>query len=159
MNFKLAHTIRERLATAGSLLLLIYTLGCGGTSDKPAQAAVSGTVTFDGKPLLAGTIRFVPVDGTKGSKVSAQIIDGKFELQAELGPVVGDHRIEVEAPPAGELAMDDEAAFEELVRKRKRKRAKFVRIPKAYNSHSKLKSTIKSDSPNELQLILTSSEN
>ena len=39
-------------------------VGCSGSDDGLPREPVSGTVTFDGKPLATGTISFMP---TKGS--------------------------------------------------------------------------------------------
>jgi hypothetical protein len=54
-----------RRALAGLLLLAAF--GCGGSHGK---GTVSGTVTLDGQPLLAGKIAFVPAEG---AGVSADI--------------------------------------------------------------------------------------
>ncbi len=61
-------------------------LGCGG-SDAPEVYHVSGTVTFDGKPVPAGRIRFVPdtSKGNSGPPGYAQIVDGKFDTESEGG--------------------------------------------------------------------------
>jgi len=138
-------------------MLVLSSLGCGSDQIGPPRAETSGTVVFDGQPLQVGTIRFVPTEGTEGPKVSAQIVDGQFHVAESSGPVVGSHRVEIEAPAAGDIAMDDEAAYEELVRKGKRQRVTFVRIPAVYNSRSKLAAKIDGDSSNELQFDLTSS--
>jgi hypothetical protein len=66
------------------------------------RVPVSGIVRIDGRPLMAGTVRFVP---TSGRPVSAKIQqDGKFELASEnfnqvrqLGAPLGHYRVQVSA--------------------------------------------------------------
>lgn len=60
-------------------------LGCG--SDAPETYHVSGNVTFDGKPVPAGLIRFTP-DSSKdnsGPAGYAPIQDGKYDTSAAGG--------------------------------------------------------------------------
>lgn len=65
------------------LLLALGVIGCGGTADKPpAFANVSGTVTYNGKPIDKGTITFA-TDGRPPTV--ADIVDGKYTGQAMVG--------------------------------------------------------------------------
>ena len=60
-----------------------FLFGCGGGADKPpSYANVSGTVTFNGKPLEKGTITF-STDGRPPSLMD--VVDGKFSGQAMVG--------------------------------------------------------------------------
>ena len=90
-------------------LLLPLAVGCG--ADGPARAPVSGSVTVGGEPLKSGVIRFVPAGETKGPATAATVSDGRYELPASDGPLVGMHRIEVEGLDHFGFALDDEAAF------------------------------------------------
>ena len=58
--------------------------GCGG--GKP-QAQVNGTVTLDGKPLETGVIHFYPQSDAGGPSASADIKDGRYQLQTGIGPM------------------------------------------------------------------------
>ncbi|QDU11380.1 hypothetical protein [Gimesia aquarii] len=58
--------------------------GCGSSEAKPETFKVSGTVTFDGKPIQEGDILFFPSDG-KGREVAATIKDGKYEALVQPG--------------------------------------------------------------------------
>jgi hypothetical protein len=80
---------RRRYGGALLVLLLICTLaaGCG----KP-RGIVSGKVTYQGKPLTAGSVLFTP---EKGSVVDARI-DGEGNYRAENVPV-GTAKISVRA--------------------------------------------------------------
>lgn len=65
------------------LAILMGLAGCGGPSDVPTVAPVTGTVTHAGKPLESGTIVFHPV---KGRSASGQIKDGKIVEMSTLAP-------------------------------------------------------------------------
>lgn len=82
------------LAT-GSLMLLV---GCGGGSDGPTRYHLSGTVTFGGKPVPAGSVTFTPDSskGNRGPAGSTPIKDGKFDTNmAGTGHVGGPHVLSV----------------------------------------------------------------
>jgi len=66
------------------------TVGCGNKGDAPAYANVSGTVTYNGKPLDKGQITF----STEGRPPTAMdVVDGKFAGQA----MIGSNRVQVAA--------------------------------------------------------------
>ena len=79
------------------VLLACGLTGCGGAGG-PDRGAVTGTVSFEGKPIDQGSILFVPVAGKAGSSSGAAITDGKFSIPQEKGPVVGLNRVEVHWP-------------------------------------------------------------
>jgi len=59
------------------------------------QAAVSGTVTLDGKPVSWGVISFYPEDENLPI-VSVRARNGKFSSKAEDGPVIGKSTVQFE---------------------------------------------------------------
>jgi hypothetical protein len=67
---------------AGGAAVLALAAGC---SSKPEMAQVSGTVTFQGKPVPAGWISFTPEPG-KGSVRVCQIKDGVYDSSKEGEP-------------------------------------------------------------------------
>ena len=84
------------LLAFGSVLLLA---GCGGVARQP----VSGTVHYDGKPVVYGTISFEP-DTTKGGdgpQGNAEIRLGKFQTEPDKGPKTGPHIVRIMAWSAG----------------------------------------------------------
>lgn len=135
---------------------LLASIGCGDSVEGPPRAAVSGTVTLDGQPLETGTIRFVPAAQTEGPKTSAAIINGTFEIPANVGPVVGQHRVEIETPPAGDIAMDDEQALGRLKQAGRKAQIAVVRIPAEYNTNSQLTADISATDSNDLTFDLRS---
>jgi len=110
--------------------------GCGGVS---GRGAVSGKVTLDGQPLAEGVITFVPTGSTQGPSAGAEIREGRYDIPADTGPVVGEYRVEIRAqkktgkmievgspePPGTKIELTVEA------------------LPAKYNTNSTLKATIK----------------
>ena len=76
----------------GLLLASLCVAGCGGGLD---VIPVHGTVTFAGKPIPDGEIRFVPIEGTKGPASVGNIVNGEYKVEARGGVPVGKHRIEI----------------------------------------------------------------
>jgi hypothetical protein len=61
------------VGTGGVLAALIALTGCGGSG----LNGVSGVVTFKGKPLESGTIRFEPAGPGGAASAAATITNGK----------------------------------------------------------------------------------
>jgi len=81
------------------LVLAFCCAGCGRREDLPQVAPVSGSVTYNGKPVASGTVTFHPAGG--GRPASGQLdADGRFELSTfdrGDGAVLGKHRVTVVA--------------------------------------------------------------
>ena len=58
---------------------------------------MSGTVTFRGRPVDSGEVRFVPIGDARGPIGTSRIIKGKYSISARGGVVLGNYRIEIEA--------------------------------------------------------------
>jgi hypothetical protein len=78
--------------------------GCGNApADTPPLAPVTGTISFDGKPLTQGTIQFTPdsTQGTSGRMALGQIqSDGTYQLttiSSGDGAQVGHHIVTIQA--------------------------------------------------------------
>lgn len=86
----------------GSVLLAVLAIGCG-AADRPQLAPLTGTVTYNGKPLESGMIIFTPDKGraASGRVRAGEIVDvGTFEPND--GAPVGNLKITVmDAPPQG----------------------------------------------------------
>ena len=136
-------------------LLLVCAVGCNPSTPNFPRAAVEGEVTFNGKPLEQGTVRFVPIDGTPGPKHAVQVKQGMFAASAEQGPVVGQHRIEIESTDNGGYAPDDEQALAELEHVRSRS-IRVLRVPEIYNTRSTLSETVAAEGPNHFVSELNS---
>ncbi|VAX39287.1 hypothetical protein MNBD_PLANCTO02-1497 [hydrothermal vent metagenome] len=92
------------------LLLILMVRGCGSEVKGPTRYHVSGTVTFDGKPVPFGYVRFTPDDtqGNGGPQGIATIRDGKYDTAKEgKATIGGPHKVQIygiskEAEHAGE---------------------------------------------------------
>jgi hypothetical protein len=100
---------------AGAVIVVVAALccGCGGGGEFPT-AAVSGTVTHDGKSVRGGSLTFSPVkDGEQeaGKPASATVgEDGTYELSTYGegdGAVIGKHRVSYSPPAAEPVAAAD----------------------------------------------------
>lgn len=139
-----------------ALLLIMMSLvivGCGGAPAVP-RGAVQGSVTVGGQPLAAGRILFIPLAPTTGPVASARIVDGKYALEESEGPVVGQHRVEVEADLELGFALDDEMAFAA------RGGAPLPKnpIPPEFNRQSQLNTSIAEDAQNTFDVVVPAAQ-
>ena len=91
------------LASLGCGALLAALGGCGGKGG-PERVVVSGTVTYNGKPLPEGEIRFVPLSTCPVPTSGALIVDGQYRAEGHGGVPVGTHKIQIEAYRKGAAA-------------------------------------------------------
>ena len=74
--------ITRRAALLIALVFSTAGLGCGaGGPTEPPLAAVSGTVTLDGKPLPDALVKFESTDGQAGLSQGITDKDGKYSLK------------------------------------------------------------------------------
>lgn len=71
--------------------------GCAGSSDAPPRFSLSGQVTFDGKPVPAGTILFSPdsSQGNQGPGTSTTIEQGAYRTRPQKGVIGGPMLVEI----------------------------------------------------------------
>ncbi len=83
---------RFRSCNAAVLLAIVALAGCGGDSG-PKRFELSGTVIYDGKPVPAGFIVFIPDDatGNSGPATTAGIQDGQYRTLPGKGTIGGPH--------------------------------------------------------------------
>lgn len=120
-------------ARAIRLLLATTLIGCAACGDPhDGRQAVSGSVTFQGKPLDRGTITFLPASPDLPTQSGAAIAGGKYSIPRDKGLVPGKYKVAINSPdgrtpdaggdappgPSGNFASKD-------------------RIPPAYNLDSK----------------------
>ncbi|WP_417377015.1 hypothetical protein [Gimesia maris] len=114
--------------------------GCfGGSAEHIERAAVSGSVTYDGKPLPEGSIQFVPdVDAAgkpvRGKLAQALIKDGSYSLSVEEGPAVGNNKVLINA-------IRNTGKFEESDGQKTEIMQQY--IPARYNTQTTLKYEVK----------------
>jgi len=142
---------RYFVLTAG----FIAFFGCSQQQVGFDRVAVQGSVTLGGKPLTAGTIRFVPAAGVAGPKVSLAVQEGQFKSDALNGPTLGLHRVEIELVESNVYAHDDEQVIDRL-KAEQTSRIKNSRLPAIYNESSTLTATIESVAKEPLAFVLRS---
>jgi hypothetical protein len=124
--------------------------GCA-SGDGIVRAAVHGKVTVDGQPLQAGHIRFIPI-APEGPAASASVVQGSYEITKPEGPIVGKHRVEVEADSG--IPVDDDAA----VAKWLSQPHQIPKIPPRYNRESTLVAEVSSQGENVFDVAVTTSQ-
>lgn len=107
----LGHSIEHVGRRAGLALGLVIVLaGC--SSEGPSRFAISGTVTFQGKSVPVGFIRFEPdtTKGNKGPAAGSPIKDGKYSVPSSKGVLGGHYRIVVDGFDGIPTVVDGEKA-------------------------------------------------
>ena len=135
-------------------MTLLLCGGCGSSDPRSVRVAVRGDVTLDGKPLEAGAIVFHCGEGENKLTSFAFIEQGKYEIPAKEGPLVGVARIEFQPKPIDRS--DFETALDEAMTKRKRVNVAVVSIPAKYGPKSKEAVTITEDGEHKFDFALTS---
>ena len=126
------------LLCLGATLALPLSNGCN-RNQGPERVVVSGTVTFDGKPIPDGEIRFMP-DAAADAPVSASpIVDGTYKVDAHGGVPIGTHTVQVNAYRAVAMKPGPEGVMPMTINKPRQQY-----LPKRYNSDSQLKMSIES---------------
>jgi len=75
--------------------LIAATCGCR-KNQGPERIVVFGSVTYKGKPVINGLIRFVP-DPSLGLPVAvASIVNGKYRVDSHGGVPAGTHSVQIE---------------------------------------------------------------
>jgi hypothetical protein len=88
MVTQIVNNVHVRVAVA--LTLIAFAMGCG---EKLNKVPVQGIVTFNGKKVLNGDIRFMPEEGVIGTALVAPIVNGEFHANSKGGLSLGEHRV------------------------------------------------------------------
>lgn len=130
------------------MLLVVFTAiasttGCGGPSDQPQLGQVTGTITFNGKPLSGVAVVFQPVSGRPARGMTDS--EGKYELnyiRQTKGTKVGLNRVEIAPSEDGE-GEESESTDEQSQPTGKKSKSGKPAIPARYNAQSELKVEVK----------------
>ena len=91
-------------AFCGLSVVMWGIVGCGGSSDRPATHPVSGSVIFNGKPVVGATVTF-QASGAPRTATGLTDDQGSFQLSTfdtNDGAIEGEHKIAIaKAAPAG----------------------------------------------------------
>lgn len=141
------------IEVAAIVLCLFSVSGCG-KGEVLKRVPVDGYVTVDGNPLKSGSIRFIPIDDTKGPAAVAVIEDGIYELPAETGPVMGKLRVEIEATNHQGFDLDDEKAY--AAKAEQGPPIAKNPVPETFNRQSTLSINLDEDGDSDLDFRLSS---
>jgi hypothetical protein len=117
------------------VVLLAPLLGCGRPYTGPARYPLAGQVSYDGEPIDAGTISFLPLDGTDLRVSGGEIVDGAYAVAAERGANEGKYRVEIRwSRKTGKKYFDRDLQMEFDARKEG--------LPPKYHEQSELTATV-----------------
>jgi len=137
-----------RLIAVASLVLP----GCGGAEDNLPREPISGTVTYDGKPLKVGTIQFFPASQKEGIASGGIVTDGTFHVAKNDGPVPGKYSVMIFARDENPEPVTSEGEMPGEVRGKRSKTSGL--IPLRYNLQTELSAEVKPDGPNTYAFAL-----
>jgi hypothetical protein len=106
-------------------------------------------VKLDGEPLKLGRINFTPAEGNEGPATGAAIIDGKYEIPANMGATPGKNMVEIRAPQETGKKIKNPYGGNEIVET-------LEAIPERYNLRSELVANIEVGKKNVVDFELTS---
>ncbi len=126
-------------------LLLVAVVGC----THNGRVAIEGTVTLDGRPLHEAQIAFFPMPGCTGPTVGGDIIDGRFAIPADKGPLAGNYRVVInKSGPTGRQVRD---------LRRNTIIDEYAQIlPARYNERTELEAEVTAGGPNRFEFALMS---
>lgn len=123
------------------LLLIAGLAGCSGKqNDEPVRAVVYGDVTWQGKPVDDGTIRFISNDGPSAQ---GPIRNGEYRIDHKGGVPVGECRVEIQGFEEQDIG-DSGSTLIQMPR-----RVGVPIIPKQFNVESNLTVSVDSDKQNQ----------
>ena len=125
---------------------LLNMAGCGPGDNRQS---LTGTVSWQGKPLPRGVITFYPKG--QGSTVGCEIIDGKFLIEMINGATLGKYRVEIVAfRPTGKSEFD--------IDQNKQVSIEEQYLPKQFNSDSILDAEVVGNKSNTFEFDLKPSK-
>ena len=129
--------------------------GCGGAGDALPREPISGTVTFDGRPLEGGTIQFQPASQKEGVASGGKISGGRFDIPRAEGPVPGKYNVAIFAEGKSESS-SAEGVDPGAPRPRGRRNLNDLRgpIPARYNIQTELTAEVNPGGPNSFTFAL-----
>ena len=143
VNHEREFSVQFLLGGRWLLLLCVFgaCCGCGGREPGVRRGRVEGEVTWNGIPVADGVVLFVPQGaiGLGSSPVPTQVVQGKYMLGADDGPIVGQHRVEVRATrKTGKKTREPSAAMKRFDPTLKSVELTEQYLPARFNSPSTL---------------------
>jgi hypothetical protein len=91
MNCSPRFIARLHACLSATIVIAMLCPGCGS-----GRVPIQGEVTFDGKPVEAGTISLEPADGN-GPATGGEIVAGKYQLTGVAAPLPGRKVVRISA--------------------------------------------------------------
>jgi hypothetical protein len=141
--FSVRRYAMSNLRSARWLVALALLLPSACEDASGGRCAVSGTVSFKGKPLDQGNILFIPISSNLQTQSGTSIANGSYAISKSNGLVPGRYRVSMSSgdgvTPAGpsDQAPGPSGNF-----------SSKERIPKEYNIASTQEVVVKSEGPN-----------
>jgi hypothetical protein len=117
MNTFIIRLITTSVYAAMTAVGLGPILGCGDDTGLDRRYPVSGTVTYNNKPLEKGQIAFIPTDPSKQRPANGTIVDGRYTLTTATsgdGALPGTYKVSVVSK---QIRPEDEARIKETLAK------------------------------------------
>ena len=111
---KSVHILSTGTCVASTLLGLFAVLGCGDDTGLGQRYPVSGTVTYNGKPVEKGQISFIATDKNKQRDANGFIQDGSYTLTTATpgdGALPGEYGVTVTS-----IEVDDSKVIETVTK-------------------------------------------
>jgi hypothetical protein len=137
----------SRSTRIGVVLLFLTCVWLVGCNSEAKRYRVTGTVTYKGEPVKAGSISFRSLDGAHAG--GGAIANGEYDISESSGLVVGKYQVAINYPdPKGPSA----SAKEEMPGD-SRAYAKDL-LPAKYNQKTELTAEVKPEARNEINFDL-----
>ena len=126
------------------MLVCAAIAGCGQKTDIP-RVVVSGAITYEGKPVEFGRIRFMPTSGTVGNLSIGVVKQGAYHIDDLGGVPAGTHLVKILSFDPDDPGLNGGPGGEPPTQL----------LPAKYNAESTLTETLKADeSPKTLNFHL-----
>ncbi len=122
-----------RWAMMGAGLSLMM-LGCGGSSG-PELIEVSGTASYQSKPIQDGVIKFIPIAGSQAPTRTVPIKEGAYKATGRAALGVGTYKIEITAF-TGEPANTKSYPVSDAESEKNQPKPREQILPEKYNTKS-----------------------
>lgn len=99
-----------------TIALIVYWMGfpIGGRRPDEGRVAVSGSVTYQGKPVENGIISFTPAKETNGFAAGGRIKGGNYSIPTAEGPSAGRYRVQIMVGMPQRLRSEKNPSFQNI---------------------------------------------